>query len=158
MKSYYLRHSDLSSIVSQTFSTWFNIRLRSKHINVKEMTAILHALTAWFSHFARCNLIIYDDNAVVVIDINKIFMYEETMLSLWRIVLLMIAHNICIHAQWISITENRLADLLSWAKFSIIANEFSQLATLQSINASRWTLDTARFSLIVQQSDISDEI
>ncbi len=158
MKSYYLHHRDLSSAASQAFFKRFNTRLSSKHINVKKMTAILHALTAWLSLFAKCNLIIYDDNVIVVVDINKIFMREETMLSLRRIVLLMIAHNICVHAQWISITENRLVDLLSWAKFSTIANEFSQLATLQSINASHQALDTARFFLIAQQSDISDEI
>ncbi len=99
MKDYYLHHFDLSSAASQAFFKWFNMRLSSKHINVKKMTAILHALTAWFSLFTKCNLIIYDDNTIIVIDINKIFMREETMLSLQRIVLLMIAHNICIHAQ-----------------------------------------------------------
>jgi len=130
MKSYYLHHFDLSSAASQTFSNWFNTRLSDKHINVKEMTTVLQALTAWLLIFARCNLIIYDDNVAVIIDINKIFMREKTMLHLRWIVLLMIAHNICIHALWISTHENHLADLLSQAKFSTIANEFSQLATL----------------------------
>ena len=108
------------------------MRLSSKHINVKEITMILHALTAWLLIFARCNLIIYDDNVAVVIDINKIFMHEETMLHLRWIVLLMTVHDICIHALWISTHENCLADLLSQAKFSTIADKFSQLAKLQS--------------------------
>jgi len=130
MRNYYLHHLDLSSAVSQTFSNWFNTRLSDKHINVKEMTTMLQALTVWLLIFTRCNLTIYDDNVAVVIDINKIFMREEAMLYLQWIVLLMTAHDICIHALWISIYENRLADLLSWAKFSTIADEFSQLATL----------------------------
>ncbi len=125
MKNYYLHHLDLSSTASQAFSNWFNIRLNNKHINVKEITMIFHALTAWSFIFARCNLIIYDNNVTVVVDINKIFMYEEAMLHLRWIVLLTTAHDICIHALWISIHENRLADLLSQAKFSTIANEFS---------------------------------
>ena len=106
----------------------------------------------------RCNLTIYDDNVAVVIDINKIFMRKEAMLHLRWIVLLTTAHDICIHALWISIHENRLADLLSQAKFNIIADEFSQLATLQLISASHWASDIARFLLIVQQSDIFDEV
>jgi len=158
MRDYYLRHFDLSSTVSQAFSNRFNTHLSSKHINVKEMTTVLHALTAWLFNFARCNLTIYDDNVAVVVDINKIFMREEAMLHLRWIVLLTTAHDICIHALWISIHENCLADLLSWAKFSTIADEFSQLATLQSISASRQASDTARFFLIAQQSDIFDEI
>ncbi len=158
IRDYYLRHFDLSSTVSQAFSNRFNTHLSSKHINVKEMTTVLHALTAWLFNFARCNLTIYDDNVAVVVDINKIFMREEAMLHLRWIVLLTTAHDICIHALWISIHENCLADLLSWAKFSTIADEFSQLATLQSISASRQASDTARFFLIAQQSDIFDEI
>ncbi len=132
--------------------------MSDKHINVKEMTTILQALTAWLFVFARCNLTIYDNNVAVVIDINKIFMREETMLYLRWIVLLTTVHDICIHALWISIHKNHLADLLSQAKFSTIADEFSQLATLQSISASRWASDTARFLLITQQSDIFDEV
>ncbi len=158
MKSYYLLHSSLSSAASQTFSNQLYMRLSDKHINVKEMTTVLHALTAWLSVFARCNLTIYNDNVTVVIDINKIFMREETMLHLRWIVLLTTAHDICIHALWISIHENRLADLLSQAKFSTIADEFSQLATLQLISASRWASDTARSFLITQQLNIFDEI
>ncbi len=158
MKNYYLHHLNLSSAASQTFSNWFNMHLSDKHINVKEMMIVLQALTAWLFVFMRCNLIIYDDNVAVVININKIFMCEETMLHLQWIVLLMIVHDICIHALWISTHENRLADLLSQAKFSTIANEFSQLATLQSISASHWTSDTTRFFLIARQSDIFDEI
>ncbi len=130
MRSYYLRHLDLSSAASQAFSNRFNMCLSDKYINVKEMTMILQALTAWLFVFTRCNLTIYDNNVVVVIDINKIFMREETMLYLRRIVLLTTVHDICIHALWISIHENHLADLLFQAKFSTIADEFSQLATL----------------------------
>jgi len=98
MKNYYLHHFNLSSAASQAFSNWFNMRLSDKHINDKEMMMILQALTAWFFVFAKCNLTIYDDNVTVIIDINKIFMREETMLYLRWIVLLTIAHDICIHA------------------------------------------------------------
>jgi len=51
MRDYYLHHFDLSSAVSQAFFKWFNTRLSSKHINIKKMTEILHALTAWLSSF-----------------------------------------------------------------------------------------------------------
>jgi len=85
-------------------------------------------------------------------------MREGTMLHLRRIALLTTAHDICIHALWISTHENRLADLLSRAKFSTIADEFPQLATLQPISASRRASGTARFLLIAQQSDIFDGV
>ncbi len=134
------------------------MRLSDKHINVKEMTTVLQALTAWLFIFAKCNLIIYDNNVTIVIDINKIFMCKEAMLHLQWIILLTTAHDICIHALWISTYENRLADLLSQAKFSTIADEFSQLTTLQLVSASCWTSDTARFFLIIQQSNIFNEI
>ncbi len=112
------------------------MRLSDKHINVKEMTTVLQALTAWLFIFAKCNLTIYDNNVTVVIDINKIFMRKEIMLYLRWIVLLMTVHDICIHALWISTHKNRLTDLLSQVKFNTIADEFSQLATLQLISAS----------------------
>ncbi len=56
-----------------------------------------------------------------------------------------------------STTENRLADLLSRAKFSIIADEFPQLATLQRlpVNASRRAPGTARSPETAQQPDTS---
>ncbi len=98
MRDYYLRHPGLSPAASQAFSNRFNTRLSDKHINVKEMTAILQALTAWLPVFAGCNLTIYDDNVAVVAGINKIFMREEAMLYLRRIALLTTAHDICIHA------------------------------------------------------------
>ncbi len=98
MRNYYLHHLNLSSTASQTFSNQFNMRLSDKHINVKEMTTVLQALTAWLFVFARCNLTIYDDNVAVVVDINKIFMRKEAMLHLRWIVLLTTAHDICIHA------------------------------------------------------------
>lgn len=157
MRDYYLRHSSLSLVVFQAFSNRFNTRLKSKHINVKEMTTVLHALQTWLPHFARSNLTIYDNNAAVVVDINKSFMREGAMMPLRRIALLTAAHDILLHAQWISTTENRLADLLSRAKFSIIANEFPQLAKLQPTNASRQAHDTVRSPLIAQQSGTSGE-
>jgi len=46
MKNYYLHHFNLLSAASQTFSKQFNMRLSDKHINVKEMTTMLQALTA----------------------------------------------------------------------------------------------------------------
>jgi len=112
MGGYYLHHPGLSPAASQEFSRRFNTRLSSKHINVKEMAAFLHALTTWLSHFAGCNLTIYGDNAAVVAGLNKTSMRGGAMLPLRRIALLAAAHDICIHAQWISTTENRLADLL----------------------------------------------
>ncbi len=158
IRNYYLYHFDLSSAVNQAFSNQFNTRLSSKHINVKEIITVLHALTAWLFIFAKCNLTIYDDNVAVIININKIFMHEEAMLHLQWIILLTIAHDICIHALWISTHENHLADLLSWAKFSTIADKFSQLTTLQLISMNHQTFNTMRFFLIIQQSNIFNEV
>ncbi len=154
MGDYYLRHPGLSPAASQAFSNRFNTRLSGKHINVKEMAAVLQALTAWLPVFAGCNLTIYGDNVAVVAGINKTSMRGGAMLYLRRIALLAAAHDICIHALWISTHENRLADLLSRAKFSTIADEFPQLATLQPISASRRAPGTARSPLTAQQPDI----
>jgi len=69
MGGYYLRHPGLSPAASQAFSKRFNTRLSSN--NVKEMAAVLHALTTWLPLFAGCNLTIYGDNAAVVAGTNK---------------------------------------------------------------------------------------
>jgi len=95
MGGYYLHHLGLSPAANQAFSKRFNTRLSIKHIDVKEMAAVLHALTTWLPLFAGCNLTIYGDNAAVVAGINKTSMRGGAMLPLRRIALLAAAHDIC---------------------------------------------------------------
>jgi len=156
MGGYYLLHPSLPPAAHQVFSKRFGTRLRSKHINVKEMVAVLHALQTWLPHFAGSNLTVYGDNAAVVAGINKSSMRGGAMTPLRRIALLAAAHDILLHAQWISTIENRLVDMLSRAKFGTIANEFPQLATPQPpTNASRRAPGIVRFPLTAQQPDTS---
>lgn len=55
----------LSIPMQQAYSKRFTTRLRHKHINVKEKTAILHALQKWVSLCRGSHLILYCDNYAV---------------------------------------------------------------------------------------------
>jgi len=97
-------------------------RHRHKHINWKEMFAVLHALFLWHKHWENGKLIVHCDNRAVVDAINKKSIRGPTVNPLQTLLLLTALLNIDIVAIWIPTTENAVADALSRHDFKRLAN------------------------------------
>jgi hypothetical protein len=104
---------------------------RHKHINYKEMLAILTAFRLWLPEFSCKHIAIYTDNTAVYHGLNKRSMRGPAMEPLREITLLAALHDITFSAHWLPTKENLLADLLSRRKFAKIAD----LCPLLSQNA-----------------------
>jgi hypothetical protein len=102
----------------EMFSTRMPRRHRTKHINYKEMHAVLYAFAKWGDHWkgqlveARC------DNEAVVTGINKKTIRGAAIGPLQHLLLLAAVLDVEIRATWIPTKENALADALS--RFDLI--------------------------------------
>src|SRR5213075_1612930 len=63
-------------------------RHRRKHINWKEMFAVLHAVLLWYKHWENGKLIVHCDNDSVVDAINKKSIRGPTIIPLQNLLLL----------------------------------------------------------------------
>ena len=115
----------------QAFSTRFTTRLRAKHINVKEMTAILQAMKKWLPICKGSHLILYCDSYAVTKGVNKTSIRGQAMHALRAITMLAALHDIQIEARWISSKENYIADLLSRGLLKKLADKIPQFQALQ---------------------------
>jgi hypothetical protein len=97
-------------------------RHRRKHINCKEMYAVLHALILWHEHWKNGKLIIHCDNQSVVDSLNKKSIRGNTINPLQTLLLLASLLNIDIVAISIPTAENAIADALSRHDFKRLAN------------------------------------
>jgi hypothetical protein len=95
---------------------------RHKHINYKEMLAVLTAFRLWLPKFSGKNIAIHTDNTAVYHGLNKRSMRGPAMEPLREITLLAALHDITFSAHWISTSDNLLADLLSRRQFAKIAD------------------------------------
>jgi hypothetical protein len=127
-------------IFDHAFFVRFFSRMRSLHINLKEMQAMLWALKTWIHTFAEEKVTLYCDNQVVVNDIRKLFIKDSTMKSLRVIITLLTLHDVLIETVWISSKKNVLANQLFRAKWNQIADNFSQLQT-HIVRSSRSSFD-----------------
>ena len=116
--------------VEQAYSEQFTTRLRQKHINVKEMTAILHALRRWLPLCKGSHLVLHCDNFPVAKGVKKTSIRGQAMHSLRAIVMLAAVHDIEIESIWISTKQNAVADLLSRGMIQKIANVYPQFQIL----------------------------
>lgn len=80
--------SFLSLPVTQLYSVRFTSRLRPKHINVKEMTAILRALQKWLPIIQGSHLILHCDNFAVAAGVKKTSICGSAMHPLCAIAIL----------------------------------------------------------------------
>ena len=121
--------------VTQLYSEQFTSRLRPKHINVKEMTAILRALQKWLPIIQGSRLILHCDNFAVAAGVRKTSIRGSAMHPLRAIAMLAAINDIQISSRWIPTKANHLADLLSRGKLTTIANKFPhlQMKTIQSV-------------------------
>lgn len=115
MGAYILRERESPSTIScqQAFSERFTSRLQTKHINVKEITAILHTLQRWLPIIKGSCLILYCDNFAVAKGVEKTSIRGNAMHALRAITMLVAINDVKIESHWISTKHNAIADLLS---------------------------------------------
>jgi len=104
------------------FSAHVPRRHRRKHINWKEMYAILYAFMLWHSHWENGELLVHCDNEAVVEAINKRSIRGSTITPLQTLLLLAALFNISVSAVWIPTASNSVADALSRHDFDRLAN------------------------------------
>jgi hypothetical protein len=113
---------DLSELSwSSAFSKPHPRHHRHKHINYKEMLAILTAFRLWLPKFSCKHIAIHTDNTAVYHGLNKRSMRGPAMEPLREITLLAALHDITISVHWLPTKDNLLADLLSRRQFAKIA-------------------------------------
>lgn len=98
MGGYFLHENDViqSMPAAQAFSARFPSRHRGKHINVKEMQAILQALSLWRSSLENCHINFHCDNFAVTEGLKKSFIRGKAMKSLRAIIMLIALLNVSI--------------------------------------------------------------
>ena len=80
--------------LDKAFSYCFSTRQRANHINFKEMTVILQAITRWIKTFRGSHLHVFYDNFAVIHGVQKTFIRGEAMQPLRRIAMLCAEYDI----------------------------------------------------------------
>ena len=115
-------------VVSERYTT----RLRAKHINEKEMTAILHAIWRWLPMCKGAHLLLYCDSFAVMSGVKKTSIRGGAMHPLRNIAMMAAIYDIEIEPHWLSTKENFLADWLSRGLFGKIADNYPNLQGISS--------------------------
>jgi hypothetical protein len=97
----------------EMFSTRMPRRHRLKHINYKEMHAVLHAFAEWGDNWKGQLVEVQCDNEAVVAGINKRTIRGSAIGPLQHLLLLAAVLDVEVRATWIPTKENALADALS---------------------------------------------
>ena len=108
--------------LSHLFSAHVPRHHRRKHINWKEMYAVLYAFLLWHSNWENGELLVHCDNEAVVEAINKRSIRGPTITPLQTLLLIAALYNIAISAVWIPTASNSIADALSRHDFKRLAN------------------------------------
>jgi hypothetical protein len=121
------------------FSTRIPKRHRSKHIDYKEMHAVLYAFAEWSENWSGQAVNVLCDNDAVVVAINKKTIRGAAIQPLQSLLLLAAIQDIAVRATWISTKANAIADALSRFDKKRLANLVgAQLAsTLRSRQPSQ---------------------
>src|SRR5204863_8293912 len=91
---------------NQIFASRVPSRHEDKHINWKEMFAVLHALILWHKEWAYGSVDVACDNAAIVGGINKRSILGPAIRPLRMILLISAIFDIDIKAHWVSMKEN----------------------------------------------------
>ena len=113
------------------FSERIPSRHSTKHINWKEMFAILHAFILWHKEWAGGHVRLACDNKVAVSAINKRSVYGNAILPLQTILLIAAVFNIDLSAFWVPSGENIVADSASRHDFKKLADLGFQVSSLR---------------------------
>jgi hypothetical protein len=104
------------------FSARVPSRHRRKHINWKEMFAILHAFILWHKEWAHGSVDIASDSTAVVGGLLKKSIRGPAIRPLRTILLIAAVFNIEINVHWIPTEENIIADAASRHDFKKLAD------------------------------------
>jgi len=110
------------------FATRLNRRHRPKHINWKELFAVLYAFASWADNWGESRVIVFCDNEAVVAGINKRTIRGAAINPLQSLFLLAAQRNIDVVAVWVPSKANALADALSRFDSEKITNLVGQQA------------------------------
>ncbi|OXV08604.1 hypothetical protein Egran_03633, partial [Elaphomyces granulatus] len=121
------------------FSFRPNSRLRAKHINVKEVAAVAHSLKRWGAALRGHAICIYTDSTTVLSGIRRGFLHGPPMVPLRQLLLEAARFDINLTCEWIPGRENGLADALSRANESFIANFYPVLLQIPPFAKRRGT-------------------
>ena len=106
----------------QVFSERIPARHKGKHIDWKEMFAVLHAFLLWHGLWHGGRVRLASDNTFVVDSINKGSIKGPTIRPLQRILLIAAVFDIKLLAFWIPSKENMVADAASCHDHEKLAN------------------------------------
>ena len=106
----------------QVFSRRMPTRHRSKHIEWKEMYAVLHAFLLWHSAFAGGTVRLACDNSAVVDAINKHSIKGLSIHPLQTIFLIAAVFDINLFSFWLPSEENIVADAASRHDYKKLAD------------------------------------
>ena len=98
-----------------------------EHINTKEMRAVEQALLHWGKKWQGRKVIVHTHNRAVAYGIANRTNRGGSMVVLRRCLLLAAEHDIEVETEWISTTDNALADALSRFNFEKVADLAPQL-------------------------------
>ena len=134
------------------FSERMPTRHRSKHINFKEMFAILHAFLLWHNLWANGRIRIASDSSVIVDAINKRSIKGPAIRPLQSILLVAAVLDIDLMAFWIPSEENMVADAASRFDFKKLAELGFQVSSPDHPNPSMSSLHQKLRSFFTTQS------
>jgi len=134
------------------FSERMPTRHRSKHINFREMFAILHAFLLWHILWVNGRLRIASDSSVIVDAINKRSIKGPAIRPLQSILLVAAVFDIDLMAFWIPSEENIVADAASRFDFKKLAELGFQMSSPDHPNPSMSSLHQKLRSFFTTQS------
>jgi len=143
----------------RVFSERMPTRHRSKHINFREMFAILHTFLLWHNLWANGRVRIASDSSVIVDAINKCSIKGPVIRPLQSILLIAAVFDIDLMAFWIPSEENIVADAVSHFDFKKLAELGFQMSSPDHHNPSMLSLHQKLYSFFTTQSlPLSSEI
>ena len=107
---------------NRIFASRVPSRHRPKHINWKEMYAVLHAFILWHKEWAHGSLTIISDNTAVVDGLTNKSIRGPALQPLRTILLTAAVFDIEIKTRWIASEENVIADAASRHDFKKLTN------------------------------------
>lgn len=131
MGGYIIEAPEAEPTLDLTVSLRMPTRQRRKHINVKEMLAILLCMRRWRQHLHGSHLILHCDSQAVVHGLKRLSIRGGAMAPLRAIAMILAEDDIWLTVVWIPTKQNALADMLSRFQYKEIANAYPQLAGLR---------------------------
>lgn len=96
MSNYFFSIYEIYPCLNHVFSPRFSFCLKPKHINIKEIQAVLFAFRQGLSVLTNKHILLYENNFAVVQGLKHLFIKDPSMISLHSIAILIALYNITI--------------------------------------------------------------